>query len=95
MKRKIETYQYFKIAKERQDYKGNRFFKVDVRFGADTVLQVCTNVGECKKGKANNFGIYLISRMTFFANYLSMGYAIPCTKKEYENQFNETLKYLS
>jgi len=39
--------------------------------------------------------VYLIGRMTFLSNYLSYGYAVPCSKKEYTNAFNKIVKLLS
>ena len=88
------NYQYFKIHPEREDYKGKRFFKQDGNFTTHTVFQVCINEGDVKRGRGNLFGITMINKMTLFGNYIGPGYAIPCTKKEYEKAFAEVLKYL-
>ena len=85
-------YQYFKTKKERYDYLGNRYFRVD--FNSDTTLQICLSSGDVKKGKANNFGVYLISKLTLFTNYLAQNYCEPCTKKEFEKKFNLVVKML-
>ena len=85
-------YQYYKTKKERFDYLGNRYFRVD--FDSDVCLQVCLSCGDVKKGKANNFGVYLIGKLTFFTNYLAQSYVLPCTKREFDNQFNKMVKML-
>ncbi len=85
-------YQYFKTKKDRQDYLGNRYFRVC--FTSDTVLQILFSTGETKKGKGNNMGIFLIASITFYTNYLGMNYAVPCTKKEFENKRELILKML-
>ncbi len=91
-KNKMKGDQYFKIRKERQDYKGIRYF----RFNYDTekVVQVCSFTGDVKKGKSNTFGVYLIHRLTFFTNYLAINYCEPCTKREFEKAFEKTVKML-
>jgi len=83
---------YYKVVKERQDYKGVRYFKFDPM--AEKVIQITVNQGEQKKGRANLFGIGMISRITFFCNYLTMGYVMECTKKEYETKFTDIVKML-
>jgi len=84
--------QYYKMDKKRQEWLGVRYFRFNPN--CDKVIQVCVGVGETKRGKSNTFGIYLIERLTFFTNYLAMGYAVPCTKKEYDNYFDKVLKLL-
>lgn len=86
------NYQYFRITDDRQKWLGNRYFKVDMAI--DHVVQVCVSVGETKKGRGHTFGVYLISRMTFFANYLAMQYAVPCTKTEYNKNFKKVFSHL-
>lgn len=85
-------YQYFKTKKERFDYLGNRYFRVD--YNASVCLQICLSSGDVKKGKANNFGVYLIGKLTFFTNYAAQSYVEPCTKKEFEKKFNLMIKML-
>lgn len=89
----MKVYNFFKITKERNEWLGKRYFKIDLK--SDSVIQVLVTCGEIKKGRGNTFGIYLISRMTFFSNYLAMNYAVPCSQKEYEKNFKEVLSYLS
>ncbi len=86
------NYQYFKTKKERYDYLGNRYFRVD--FDSSKSLQICLSSGDVKKGKANNFGIYLIDKLTLFTNYLAQSYCEPCTKKEFDSKFNTVIKIL-
>ncbi len=85
-------YQYFKTKPERYQYLGNRYFRI--HFNHDTALQVCLSSGDVKKGKANNFGTYLIAKMTFFSNYLAQCYVEPCTKREFDSKFNLMIKML-
>ena len=88
----LETIQHYKVKPERQEYLGERYFKFD--FNEEKAIQVCKSTGDVKKGKSNSFGIYLISRLTFLTNYFAMGYLIPCTKDEYEQQFEYVMKIL-
>ena len=83
-----ETYVYYKMAPERHEWLGVRYFRV-AQSSRDSVTQVCVNPGQERRGRGNTFGIYLISRMTFFSNYLAQAYAIPCTKKEYDKAFDQ------
>lgn len=85
-------YLYFKIRKERFEYLGNRYFRID--YNSDTALQICLSCGDVKKGKANNFGVYLISKMTLFSNYLAQNYCEPITKKEFDNKYKLMIKML-
>lgn len=89
----VQTYLYYRIADARNEYLGVRYFKV-VQERMDSVIQVVVNPGQERKGRGHTFGVYLISRITFFSNYLSMNYAVPCTKKEYDKSFEAVLKYL-
>ena len=84
--------QYFKVKKERIEYLGERYFKFN--YNTEKVIQVCLTVGDVKKGKSNTYGVYLIHRMTFFSNYLATSYIEPCTKNEYEKQFNKVFNML-
>ncbi len=92
MRKKLITYHYFKTKPERYEYLGNRYFRVC--YDHDSVLQVCLSSGDVKKGKANNFGTYLIAKMTFFSNYLAQSYVEPCTQRQFEKQFNLMIKML-
>lgn len=83
---------YYKITKEHKQYKGVRYFKYHAH--AERVVQVCVNPGEEKKGRNATFGVYLIHRLTFLCNYLSIGYALRCTKAEYDKNFKQVVKML-
>jgi len=85
-------YHYWKIVQSRNEYLGIRYFKVDMN--SEAVIQICVSVGETKKGRGHTFGIYVIDRMTFFSNYLGMGYAEPCDAKEYKKEFKRIVTYL-
>ena len=85
--------QYFKVKKDRQEYLGERYFKVD--FTSDSVIQACIQCGEVKRGKGNYFGVYLIGKLTFFSNYLAQSYVEQITKQEYEKHLKKTIKLLS
>lgn len=85
-------YQYFKVKKERQHYLGIRYFRVD--FNAESTLQLCISSGDMKKGKANNFGMYLISKMTFYTNYAACQYVEHCKKSEFEKHRKMIVKIL-
>jgi len=89
-----QPYEYYKVRKERVEYLGIRHFKMSAMLGGYKVIQVCTNPGEVKRGKGNTFGIYLIDRLTFLSNYISTGYAISCTKNEYDRAFKKVLSML-
>lgn len=92
MNSEIQTVQYYKVKSERQDYLGERYFRFD--FQDEKAIQVCKSVGDVKKGKSNNFGVYMISKLTFLTNYFAQGYIIPCTKEEYEYWFDHVVKIL-
>lgn len=83
MKNKIQ-FQYFKIKKDRQEYKGERYFKFS--YECQSVTQIVIHTGEEKKGKNNTIGVYLINKMTFISNYMHF-YVEPSTKKEFEKNF--------
>jgi len=85
------TFEYFKIIKDRQDYLGVRFFKV--QYGSEFVTQVCVDCGDVKKGKANTFGVYLITSNTFFSNYAGR-YVEKCSAKKYNEMFDRMVKIL-
>lgn len=84
--------QYFKIKKERQNWLGIRFFRVNYIEG--NVVQVCVAPGEERRGRGNMLGICVLSKITFFSNYLSMIYVQPCTRAEYNKQFEKVVKIL-
>lgn len=87
-------HQYYKVKKDRQDYKGNRYFKFSP--DSEKVIQVCVHPGEEKKGRTNSYGVYLIHRLTFLTNYFLgfESYVELCTKKEYEKAFNQIVEAL-
>jgi len=83
---------YFKVAKKHSDYLGVRFFKVN--YNSDTVVQVCINNGEPKKGKGNHIGVYLISRESLFANYVAYARVVSCERDEYVSAFKTVIKFM-
>lgn len=83
---------YYKVRKERHDYLGERYFRYNN--DSETCVQVCIFSGDVKKGKSNTFGIYVIHKMTLFANYLAPGYVEPCTKREFDKHFNKCVEIL-
>jgi hypothetical protein len=85
--------QYFKIVSNKREWLGVRYFRFNMN--SDKTIQVCTSVGETKKGKSNTFGVYLISRLTFMTNYYSMGYVEVITKREFDKQFKNVIDMLS
>ncbi|HET6991017.1 MAG TPA: hypothetical protein VFJ43_06820 [Bacteroidia bacterium] len=76
---KLTNDAYYKIASNRRDYKGERYFRFNQL--SDKVIQVCVYSGDEKKGKSNTPGIYLIDRMTFLSNYLSYGMLFHAAKR--------------
>lgn len=87
----MSTDTYYKIKKNKRDYMGDRYFRFNPM--AEKVLQICVRAGLEKKGRPNMCGIYLIHRLTFIANYLHF-YAKPCTKVEFDKQFETVVKLL-
>lgn len=86
--------QYLKVKKDKQAYLGVKYFKFN--FSEERVIQVCCHPGELvRRGRTNAIGIYTVSKMTLLSNYLGMSYLENCTKKEYENKFEEVVKILS
>lgn len=87
-----KNWQYYVIDKARMDYKGARFFRFNME--CLDVCQVCLSAGEIRRGRSNNIGITMICRLSFFANYLAMGYAVPCEKKVFDKAFAICLKLI-
>lgn len=86
-------YMFFKIKKEKQGYKGIRYFRMN--HNSDFVLQVVVHPGEERgRGKNATVGVYFITRLTFLSNYFAF-YVDACTKSEFEKNFNKTVKVLS
>lgn len=85
-------YQYYRVRKEHRHYLGDRYFKFTHL--ADHTIQVCFSCGDIKKGKSNTFGVYLVHRLTFLTNYISMDRVEPCRKDVYEKKFNQIVKML-
>lgn len=83
-------YAYYKIEKKHHEYHGIRFFRVSA---IDDVLQcVLAHGSESRRGRTNNIGVYVISRTTFFSNYVPFGYAVPCKPKEFYDACWKVLK---
>jgi len=82
---------FYHISPARREYLGLRLF----RWNPNTheIITVVVNPGEPKRGHSG-FGIYTITQQTFFANYLAMGYAIPCSESTYKKYFSQVLKIL-
>jgi len=89
----MEKDKFFKIKSERIEYLGERYFRFNSN--SEKTIQVCLATGDVKKGKSNTFGIYLISKMTFFSNYYAQSYIQEITKKEYEKNFKKVMFMLS
>lgn len=85
-------YQYFQIKSSREDYLGVRFFKYSPH--ELYVTQILFSNGDTKKGKSNTMGIYLIGKMTFCSNYLSMNYVESITKSKYDESFEKMIQML-
>lgn len=83
---------FYMIRADRREYLGLRFFQWKPNQGE--VIQVCVTNGEPKRGKSGNFGIYHISQMTFFSNYMTMGYAVPCKESMYREAFKRVVDVL-
>jgi hypothetical protein len=84
--------QYFKVTKSRHQYLGDRYFRFD--YQAEICTQICKTVGDIKKGKSNTYGVYLISKLTFFGNYLGPGYIEVINKAEFTKHFDEVINAL-
>jgi len=85
---------YYKVTPKKEHFCGTRFFKFDL--DSESVLQVCFKPSfEIRRGKSNNLGAYVISRMTFLSNWFAMNYVEPITKKEFDEKYNEIFKLLN
>ncbi len=87
----MDRIEHYKVKKERWDYLGVRYFRVN--FNSESVTQICVDTGDVKKGKSNAFGVYLISKQTFFGNYFGR-YVDKCSKAEYDKIFKKIVKAL-
>lgn len=91
MKRK-KTYLYFRTADQYKQYKGVRFFRMNpLDFD---IVQVVLHAGEEKKGRGHSLGVMTLSKLTLYSNYLAMGYAIPCTEKQFTDAFNKVIELM-
>ena len=85
--------QFLRVKKERIEYLGDRYFRFN--YDSDKAIQVCISLGkDLRRGKSVALGIYTISKMTLFTNYIAMEYLEPVTKREYKKQFNKVVKIL-
>lgn len=85
------AYQYFKIKKENQHYKGVRYFRVN--FDHENATQVCLSSGEPRRGMGQPIGLYLIAKTTFFQNYFQF-YTEPATKAQYDKAIKQIMLIL-
>jgi hypothetical protein len=83
--------QYFKIKKSRQEYKGERYFRVN--YDSPKVCQVCINAGEMKRGRTPAPGITMIDAVGFWSNYASY-YIEPTTKGTFDKKFEIVVRIL-
>lgn len=85
---------YYKIAPNRREWLGERYFRFDPI--NDECLQICFGGGSefRSKGKGHNIGIYFISKLTFFSNYMAMNYAVPISKEKFEKQLVRILQVI-
>ena len=87
------SYTYLEIVKDRQEYLGERYFRLD--FSSDSVLQICAGSGDTqRRGRSNNIGVYLISKQTLAANYMAMSYLNSCTKRKFDNKLKSVIQLL-
>lgn len=84
--------QFYQIVKDRRDFKGERYFRFNPL--TNSVVQICINQGEDKKGRAHVFGVYTIHRLTFLSNYFNMGYCEQIPRAEFNNQFKKIVNQL-
>lgn len=84
---------YFRITEKHKQYKGECFFKFDIH-SEDVLVVRFIKSTEQGKGRANSIGVYLIARLTFLSNYLTMNYVEPSSKKEFDKKFTTILKLL-
>jgi hypothetical protein len=80
---------YFKTVEQYHKWKGLRYFRMQPL--DYEIIQVVLHAGEEKKGRGHSLGIMTLSKLTLFSNYLAMGYAMPCTKKEYDDAFMKVI----
>lgn len=86
------AYRFFKIKGQHEDNKGKRFFKVSDN--NEKVIQVCLFAGKVKRGISCTYGITLIGRTTFFANYRDF-YVEECNDgNEFILAFNVCVEHL-
>jgi hypothetical protein len=83
--------QYYKIKKDKQEYKGERYFRLD--FDRPKVCQVCVNAGEVKRGRGASIGITMIDSISFMANYM-VYYLEPTSKKTFDQKFDMIVRIL-
>lgn len=84
---------FLQVVENRRDYLGERYFQFD--YMADKVVQVTLAMGREQRGRANTPGVYLISRLTFFTNYVAMGYTEPITQAVYEQKFKQAVTIIA
>jgi len=77
-------YQYFKIKKDRQEWLGEKYYRV--ADDTDSVLCVVRMPGEGKRGRPNTIGIFFITKQSFASNVFM--YVEMCMVKDFSKAFN-------
>jgi hypothetical protein len=94
MEKNTKRITYYKVTERKEQFAGQRYFKFDM--DSESVLQVCYKPSfEVRRGKSNNIGAYVISRMTFLSNWFAMNYVEPITKAQFDKKYNEMFKMLN
>lgn len=84
---------YFKVIKDKNDYLGERYFKIN--WYTDRCVQVCVKNGSVRRrGKGNQIGVYMIGKLTILSNYLGMNYLEPTTKRQFQNKLDHVIKMI-
>lgn len=77
-----KTLKYFYFLSE---YKGERYFAIVYLDDYPVyALQVCLTAGECKRGRAHNFGIMRMSYVSVLSNYAFSDDFKPSTKLKWD-----------
>lgn len=83
-------YEYFKIHKTRQEWLGNKLYRVSP--DTDSVICVVSRPGEEKKGRPNTIGIFFITKQSFASNVFM--YTDSSNKTEFKKAFERVLQMM-